>query len=91
MEGLPARADIDVRCRRVTRRRNEIEPSIRRRDRHRIVGERALHRQDGIFDMDNSSVRDTDAAALPIAASNCHVYRLSSEPAHFTPLATSSI
>ncbi len=28
MEGLPARADIDVRCRRATRRRCEIESSI---------------------------------------------------------------
>jgi hypothetical protein len=52
MEGLPAQADIDVRCRRVTRRRREIESSIRREDRSRIIIEWALHRQDGIFGTD---------------------------------------
>jgi len=52
MEGLPARADIDARCRRVARRRREIESSIRRGDRRRIIREWALHRQDGIFGTD---------------------------------------
>ena len=36
-----------------TRRRRVIELSIRRRDRRRIIGEWALHRQDGIFGTDN--------------------------------------
>jgi hypothetical protein len=49
MGALPARAEIDVRCCRVTRRRRELESSIRRRDRRRIIREWALHRQDGIF------------------------------------------
>ena len=35
-----------------TRRRPELESSIRRRDRRRIIGERALHSQDGIFGAD---------------------------------------
>ena len=39
MEGLPARAEIDVRCRRATRHRRELESSIRRRDRRRIIRE----------------------------------------------------
>jgi hypothetical protein len=52
MEGPPARAEIDVRCCRATRRRPEIEPSIRRIDRRRIIREWALHRQDGIFGTD---------------------------------------
>jgi hypothetical protein len=38
-----------------TRRRGEIESSIRRRDRRRIIREGALHRQDEIFGMDNPS------------------------------------
>jgi hypothetical protein len=53
MDGLPARVDIDVRCRRVTRRQREIESSIRRGDRRRVIREWALHRQDGIFGMDS--------------------------------------
>ncbi len=53
MEGLPARAVIDVRCCKATRRRRELESSIRRRDRRRIIGEWALHRQDGIFGTDS--------------------------------------
>ena len=52
MEGLPARADIDVRCCRVTRRRHDLESSIRRRDRRRIIREWALLPQDRIFGMD---------------------------------------
>jgi hypothetical protein len=35
-----------------TRRRRELESSIRRRDRRRIIGERALHGQVGIFGTD---------------------------------------
>jgi hypothetical protein len=54
MEGLPARAEIDVRCCRATRRRHEIEPSIRRRGRRRIIREWALHRQDRIFGTDRA-------------------------------------
>jgi len=53
MDGLPARDEIDVRCCRATRRRREIDSSIGRRDRRRIIGELALHRQDGIFGTDN--------------------------------------
>jgi hypothetical protein len=37
------------------RRRPEIEPSIRRRDRRRVIREWALHRQDVVFGTDNSS------------------------------------
>ncbi len=55
MEGLPARAEINVRYCRATRRRRDLESSIRRRDRRRIIGEWALHRQGGIFGTDNSS------------------------------------
>ena len=66
MEGLPARADIDVRCRRVTRRRREIESSIRRGDRRRIIREWALNRQDGIFGMDRS-VRNREKAGEKIS------------------------
>ena len=40
-----------------TRHRHEIESSIRRRDRRRIIGEWALHRQDGIFGMDKGLQR----------------------------------
>src|SRR5262245_62915402 len=54
MEGLPARAEIDVRSYRATRRRRVIELSIRRRDRRRIIGEWALHRYDGIFGTDRT-------------------------------------
>jgi hypothetical protein len=36
-----------------TRRRHEIESSIRRRDLRRIIGELALHRQDEIFGTDS--------------------------------------
>jgi transcriptional regulator with GAF, ATPase, and Fis domain len=64
MEGLPARAEIDVCCRRATRRRREIESSIRRRDRRRIIREWALHCQDGIFGTDRiclCSLRFTSA------------------------------
>jgi hypothetical protein len=39
------------------RRRREIESSIRRRDRRRIIGELALHRQDGIFGTDRMHYR----------------------------------
>jgi hypothetical protein len=53
MEGLPARAEIDVRCCKATRRRHDLESSIRRRNRRRIIGEWALHRQDGIFGTDS--------------------------------------
>jgi hypothetical protein len=53
MEILPARAEIDVRCCRATRRRRELESSIRRRDRYRIIGEWALHRQAGFFGTDS--------------------------------------
>ena len=35
-----------------TRRQREIESSIRRRDRRRIIRDWALHRQDGIFGTD---------------------------------------
>src|SRR5262249_49920483 len=35
-----------------TRRRHEIESSIRRRDRRRIIREWALHRQDVVFGTD---------------------------------------
>jgi hypothetical protein len=52
MEGLSARAEIDVRCCSVTRRRRELESSIRRRDRRRIIGEWAFHPQEGIFNTD---------------------------------------
>jgi hypothetical protein len=57
MEGPPARAEIDVHCCIATRRRREIESSIRRRDRRRIIREWALHRQDEIFDTDNGRRR----------------------------------
>jgi hypothetical protein len=57
MEGLPTRAEIDVRCCKATRRRREIESSIRRRDRRRIIGEWALHRQDGIFGTDKGKMQ----------------------------------
>jgi hypothetical protein len=53
MEGLPAQAEIDVRCCRATRRRRDLESSIRRRDRRRIIGEWAPHRQNGIFGTDS--------------------------------------
>jgi hypothetical protein len=39
-----------------TRRRREIESSIRRGDLRRIIGEWALHHQDGIFGMDGISM-----------------------------------
>jgi hypothetical protein len=52
MEGLPARGEIDARCRRATRRRRGIESSIRRRGRRRIIREWALLPQDRIFGMD---------------------------------------
>jgi len=38
-----------------TRRRRELESSIRRGDRRRIIGEWAFHRQDGIFGTDSYS------------------------------------
>jgi hypothetical protein len=56
MEGLPARAEIDVRCCRSTRRQREFESSIRRRDRRRIIREWALHRQDVVFDTDTDKL-----------------------------------
>jgi hypothetical protein len=52
MKGLPAQAEIDVHCCKATRRRREIKPSIRRRDRRRIIRKWALHRQDVVFSMD---------------------------------------
>jgi hypothetical protein len=54
MEGLPARAEIDVCCCTATRRRPEIESSIRRRYRRRVIREWVLHRQDRIFGTDNN-------------------------------------
>jgi len=42
----------DHPCCRATRRRRELESSIRRRDRQRIIGEWALHRQDWVFGTD---------------------------------------
>jgi hypothetical protein len=41
-----------------TRRRREIEPSIRRGDRRRIIRECVLHRQDGVFGMDKGASYD---------------------------------
>src|SRR5215475_3826539 len=46
-----------ARCRKATRHRRELESSIRRRDRRRIIREWALHRQDGIFDTDRGCER----------------------------------
>ena len=85
MEGLPARADIDVRCRRITRRRGKIESSIRRRDRRRIIREWALHRQDGIFGMDNGSGKafqqptelELDAGGLGVEVAKVNIANLS--------------
>jgi hypothetical protein len=57
MEGPPARAEIDVRCCRATRRRPDFESSIRRRDRRRIIREWALHREDEIFGTDKGHKR----------------------------------
>ena len=54
MEGLPARAEIDVHCCRAMRRQSDFESSIRRRDRRRIIRKWALHRQDGIFGSDRT-------------------------------------
>ncbi len=56
MEGLRVQAEIDVSCCRATRRRRELESSIGRRDRRRIIGEWALHRQDGIFGTDTGQL-----------------------------------
>jgi hypothetical protein len=46
-----------------TRRRREIESSIRRRDRRRIIREWDLHRQDGVFGMDKGA--SCDAQLFP--------------------------
>ena len=43
-----------------TRRRRELEASIRRRDRRRIIVECAIHRQDEIFDTDSSESMNDD-------------------------------
>ena len=53
MEGLSAQVEIDVRCCKATRRRHDLESSIRRRNRRRIIREWTLHRQDEIFGTDN--------------------------------------
>jgi len=66
MERLPARSEIDVRCCSATRRRGEIESSIRRRDRRRIIREWALHRQDGIFGTDNGDAEQLFKRSLAI-------------------------
>jgi hypothetical protein len=66
MEGPPARAEIDVRRCRTTRRRPDFESSIRRRDRRRIIREWALHRQDGIF----GTLRHEVANALVVLESS---------------------
>jgi hypothetical protein len=60
MEGLPARAEINVLCRRATRRRRDLKSSIRRRVRRRIIGEWVLHRQDGIFGTDKYGDHPSD-------------------------------
>src|SRR5262249_1995154 len=57
MGGLSARAEISVHCCRATCRRPEFESSIRRRDRHLIIREWALHSQDGIFGTDRILTR----------------------------------
>jgi hypothetical protein len=46
-----------------TRRRRELESSIQRRDRRRIIGERALHCQDGIFGTDQATPAEVIACA----------------------------
>ena len=57
MERLPARAEIHVRRCRPMRRRPEIESSIRRRDRYRIIREWALYRQDVVFGTDTGAAQ----------------------------------
>ena len=54
MEGLSAQVEIDVRCCIATRCRRDLESSIRRRDRRRIIREWALHRQDVVFGTDRA-------------------------------------
>ena len=73
MEGLPAEAEIDVGCCRTTRRRLEIESSIRRRDRGRIIREWAPHHQDGIFGTDRDATRRR-AAIEELYTDDCALY-----------------
>src|SRR5262245_21104047 len=68
MERVQARADIEVCCRRATRRRRELESSIRRRDRRRIIREWALHRQDEIFGTDTINLTELQARRQKLSA-----------------------
>jgi len=76
MEGLPARAAIDAHCCRATRRRRDIESSIRRRDRRRIIGEWALLRQDRIFGTDTELIAGASFLCRHSTAAETRSYQL---------------